>query len=161
MTEEEFENLSILLETAERKHESILSNIRALDIKISIVLAFLGVLFLPAIEIYSWRVKTGFQMLKYVPGISVIIGIALCLFVFFPQKSKTIPKLSTLRKIYQEGKNPSQLKAELFSYYETASEDNNKLSKKKVITITIAYILLIISFASIVILYMLKGDINA
>jgi hypothetical protein len=127
MSNNESENLNILLETAELKQESVLSNIRSLDIKASIILAFFGVLLIPSIEIFQWTlINDDLVCLKIVPGASVAIGVFFCLLTLFPQKSVSFPKLSILKDIYHEGAYSDQLRAELFSYLKEKlmSEEN-------------------------------------
>jgi hypothetical protein len=157
----ESENLNILLQSAELKQESVLSNIRSLDIKASIILAFFGVLFIPSVDIFQWTIrKNELIYLKFSPGISIIIGIIFCLLALFPQKIVSFPYLSILKDIYHKGINPNQLKAELFSYYEMACMKNRKLSRKKLIFINIAFIFLIISLIIIILFFIFKGEID-
>jgi len=161
MSEYVSENLNILLETAQSKHETILSNIRSLDIKASIILAFFGVLLIPYFDISQWIIKKdGFIFLKFIPGLFVIIGIILCLIALFPQKSLTYPKLSFLENMYLNKIMPNNFKAELFSYYKESCRQNNKISVKKLKFLNLALIFLIISFAVVILLFIFKGDIN-
>lgn len=161
MTEDVSENLNILLETAQLELESILSNIRAVDIKASIILAFFGVLLIPSFEIFQWIIREDeLIFLKFIPGFFVIIGIALCLIVLFPQKRRGYPDLSFLEDMYVKGIPSNNFKAELISYYKDSCGLNDKLSNKKVKFTKFALIFLIISFLALILLFIFKGDID-
>jgi hypothetical protein len=161
MSKNDSDNLDILLETGELKQESVLSNIRSLDIKASIILAFFGVLLIPSVEIFRWTIiNKKLIYLKFFPGLIIIIGILFCLLALIPQKLYSYPRLSGLRSLYHQGINPDQLKAELISYYELACIENEKISKKKLFLIKTTYIFLALSFIIIMLLYIFKGEID-
>jgi len=157
----ESENLDILLETSTIKQESVLSNLRAIDTKASIILAFFGVLLIPSIEIFRWATKTELYFyLKLFPGISVLCGIIFCLIILFPQNSIAFPNLSVLTEMYKKGIIPNNLKAELISYYRSATEKNRNLAQRKLKYTKFALILLIISISLIIANLILKGANN-
>ena len=161
MSKNDSENLDILLETGELKQESVLSNIRSLDIKASIILAFFAVLIIPSVEIFQWKIiNDKLIYLKYIPGLIIIIGILFCLFALVPQNLYSYPRLPGLKSLYHNGINPDQLKAELFSYYEWATIENDKISKRKLLLIRTTYVFLALSFIIIMLLYIFKGEID-
>jgi len=161
MSKNDSENLDILLKTAELKQESVLSNIRSLDIKASIILAFFGVLLIPSVEIFQWEIiNDRLVYLKFIPGLIIIIGVLFCLFALVPQNIYSYPRLFGLKSLYHNGIKPDQLRAELFSYYEWANIENDKISKRKLLLIRTTYIFLGLSFIVIALLYIFKGEID-
>jgi len=161
MSKQESENLNILLKTAELKLGSTISNFRALDTKASIFFAFLGVLFIPSLNIFQWTIrKDEFIFLKFLPGILIIIGIIFCLLSLFPQKWMVFPNLIGVEKLYSNGISPNHLKAELFSVYREALLYNFKISKQKLKFTKYALYLLIASFLVIILLFIFKGVLN-
>jgi len=161
MSDKSSENLNILLKTAENKHEAILSNIRAIDTKASIILAFFGVLFIPSADIFQWTIrKNEFFIIKLLPGIFIVIGIVFCLMALLPQKIYAFPQLVALEDLYYNHISPNQLKAELFSYYREGEKENGKLARRKIRMVKIALYFLVISFSLTILLYILKGVID-
>jgi hypothetical protein len=156
------ENLGILLDTSAVKLESVLSNIRSLDIKMSVFMAFFGVLLIPSTDILQWQIINGrLVFLKFLPVLLIFIGILFCLFALAPRKIYPQPRLPGLISLYHNGVTPDTLKAELISYYGWAIIENVKVSKKKLRFIRITYISLFSSFMIIALLYILKGKIDA
>jgi hypothetical protein len=140
----------------------VLSHIRSLDIKLSILLAFFGVILIPAFDILTWKIKLcDLALLKYLPAFFSGIGVGLCLIGLIPQKEFAIPKLSALKKMYEEGMKPNQFKAELFSYYSNAVDKNNIIEHKKRVYLYAVFALLAVSFILLFILNLFQGGIRA
>lgn len=155
------ENLDILLHTSELKHESALSNISAIDTKASILLAFLGVLLLPAFEIYMWPIqKEAYFLLKALPGVFAFAGLACCFLILMPQKHYVTPNLDFMEDLYNKKIPPDELRANLFSYYRDAATKNLDIAQKKLIKIKFAMIFLALSLGVTILLYILKGVID-
>lgn len=162
MENSESANLDILLNVAQIKHDAVLSNLRALDIKISIILAFFGILFFPSLDIFSWTIiKCELLFIKFLPGLISVAGVILCLIALFPQREYSIPNLSALKKMHDEQIKAEQFKAELFSYYNNAVENNGLLARKKVKLLKSAYILLFLSLITTLGLILFLGGQNA
>lgn len=162
MTGNETENLNILLDMAKTKHESILANIRSLDIKASIILAFFGVLLIPAFEIFRWKISwPGFLYLKYSPIAIISAGIIASIFELLPQKLYTYPQLAVLRNGYNSGAQPDAVKAELISYFELSCSKNRDIALKKLKCIKLAGIVLAISIFVTIAYILLKGVFDA
>jgi hypothetical protein len=156
------DSLDVILETAELKHESVLSNIRSIDIKASITIAFFGVLLLPSFEVSQWKVISIFQfVVKLIPTISVLVGILFCLLTLFPRSTISYARLSTLRIMFANGMRPSEIKAQLFSLYQMASEFNDQIARKKFRFTKISFIFLFISIFALLLTLIFKGVIDA
>lgn len=128
---------------------------RHFDIKASITLAFLGILLLPGLEIYSWSSKN--LLLRLIPIIIIASGTFLCLFAILPRIHLEHPSLDVIKKDYEDDKGPIVSKMELFAAYKKASENNAEIGAHKISLIWWAQLLSIVAFYVIVINYLFRG----
>lgn len=157
----DIESLNLALETVKYKHESTLANIRSLDIKSSVILALFGVLLIPSLEILQWTIrKDALYFLKLIPVCITSIGIFFCLLTLAPQKFKTTPNLSVLKRALENNMDVISIKAQLYSNLYSAIIFNRKIAVRKSIFARISTWLSAIVFLLIIILFLLKGVID-
>lgn len=149
------DQIDILFEAALRTFDWSVARSRHFDIKASIVLAFLGILLLPSLDIWGWSNKL--PGLRLAPIVLVFAGILFCLFAVLPTPHLEHPKLPILEKYYESDRAPLETKAELFRYYEEAAKKNEEVGKRKIKFIQAALVSSFFAFVFILIQFVIKG----
>lgn len=145
------DQVNVLFEAGLRTFDWSVARSRHFDIKASIILAFLGILLLPSLEICGWSNKL--PGLRLAPIVLVFAGIVFCLFAVLPTLHVEHPNLSVLERDYNQDRLPLESKLELFRYYESAAKRNEEVGKRKIVLIQAAlsssffvFILVLIQF---------------
>jgi hypothetical protein len=160
MLQDDSEKVLLLLETAKLKFESIISNIRSLDIKASIILALYGVLLIPALDILAWEIQNKeVVFLKFLPLVVDSCGIILCILTLFPQNVTSFPNLLELENYYYGDLESDNLRLELYAYYRDNIEENRAITILKLTFIKCALWSASTAFIITIVLFLLKGEI--
>lgn len=152
---ETIDQVNILFKAGLRAYDSSEERSRHCDLKASIILAFLGILLLPSLEIFSWSNKL--LGLRLAPILLVFLGIVFCLFAILPTIHLKHPPLSVLKRDYDQDKAPINSKIELFVYYKSAAEKNDDVGKRKVKFIQGALASSFFAFVFILVQYVARG----
>ena len=151
--------LDILLHTAEFSMDSMLSNIRSLDTKASIILALFGVLLIPSLEILHWAfIYNICILLKYAPLFLIVLGIYFNIRSLLPRNYLGVPDVDTLigDNNLKNVKSLDDLINILINCYIFNIGKNRDLVKKKIKNIEISIFLFVSAFSIILLFYLFK-----
>lgn len=149
------DQIDILFEAALRTFDWSVARSRHFDIKASIILAFLGILLLPSLEIWGWSNKL--PELRLAPIVLVFAGIVFCLYAVLPTPHLEHPNLPVLEGCYERDRTPLESKLELFRYYEGAAKRNEDVGKRKIRLIQAALASSFFAFVFVLIQYIARG----
>jgi hypothetical protein len=150
------DQVDILFEASLRTFDWSVERSRHFDLKASIILAFLGILLLPSVEIYGWSNKL--LGLRLAPILLIFAGVVFCLFAVLPTLHLEHPKLSVLKDDYDRDKGPTDTKLELFRHYENAAKRNENVGNRKTCFIQAALTSSFFSFVMILVQYLFRGS---